>query len=176
WRASTPERVARAAPLLRDLHMVSRALYEELHELTAHAFHFERKGLLMLCKTPHTLEEEAHAGEASRKLGIPCEILDAKQTAARDPAMNMDVAGAVYYPSDCHFAPDTFMQALELEASKLGVDIQRGVEVRGWITRGKKIQAVQTTNGGIDAENVVLAGGIWSDALAGDLELRIPMQ
>jgi D-amino-acid dehydrogenase len=68
------------------------------------------------------------------------------------------------------------MQALETELQKRGVEIQRGVEVRGWITRGNKIQAVQTTHGGIDAESVVLAGGIWSDSLARDLELRIPMQ
>jgi len=176
WRASSAARVKAAMPVLRDLHLASRALYEELHEATGGAFGLERKGLLMLCKTQHGLDEEAHGAGAARALGIPAEVLDAKAAAALDPAMTMDVAGAVYYPKDCHFTPDAFMAALENEVLKLGVEIMRGVELRGWVTRGEKVEAAQTTQGALEADEFVLCCGIWSAELARDLDLRIPMQ
>ncbi len=176
WRASTAEQVARAAPVLRDLHFLSRALYEELTDKTGGAFGLVRKGLLMLCKTPHALDEEARFAEQACALGVPAEVLDAKQTAARDPAVAMDVAGSVYYPKDCHLAPAKLMHTLEDELKKLGVEIRRETAALGWITRGSTIEAAQTTTGGYDADEFVLCSGIWSDELARGLDLRIPMQ
>src|SRR2546429_2572740 len=98
WRAATPERAGRAAPLLRDLHLASRACFEELTELSD--FGLVKKGLLMLCKTQHTLAEEAKTAERANQLGVPAEVLDARQTATLDPNVGMDVAGSVYFPKD----------------------------------------------------------------------------
>ena len=55
--------VARAAPVLRDLHLASRACFEEL---AAHGddFGLVKRGLLMLCRTAHGLEEEARGRRA----------------------------------------------------------------------------------------------------------------
>jgi glycine/D-amino acid oxidase-like deaminating enzyme len=55
-----------------------------------------------------TLDEEAHMAEKANALGIPAEVLDAKATAALDPAVTMDVCGSVFFPKDCHLAPGTF--------------------------------------------------------------------
>src|ERR1700710_1787184 len=51
WKASTRERVDRAAPLLRDLHLASREAYARLAE--EEDFGLVKRGLLMLCKTAH---------------------------------------------------------------------------------------------------------------------------
>ncbi|HXI52110.1 MAG TPA: FAD-dependent oxidoreductase, partial [Candidatus Saccharimonadales bacterium] len=59
WKASTPGHVRRSAPLLRDLSFASRACFEELAELPGNDFGLVRKGLLMLCKTQHALDDEA---------------------------------------------------------------------------------------------------------------------
>ncbi len=50
-------------------------------------FGLVKKGLLMLCRTQHALHEEAKTAAQAIALGIPAEVLDAKQTAALDPAM-----------------------------------------------------------------------------------------
>ncbi len=176
WRASTRERVERAAPVLRDLHLASRALYEEFDAKTSGAFGLVRRGLVMLCKTQHALDDETRVARKANELGVPANVLDAKQTAALDPGVTMDVAGSVHYPKDCHFSPAAFMRALEAECKKLGVEIQREINVGGWITRGGKIEAAQTNNGGYDADEFVLSGGIWSENAARDIDLRIPMQ
>ena len=63
----------------------SRACFEELAALPGNDFGLVKKGLLMLCKTQHALDEEAKTAEQARALGIPAEVLDAKQTAALEP-------------------------------------------------------------------------------------------
>ena len=39
----------------------------------------------------------------------PTIILDKRQLAAREPGIAMDVAGAVYFPLDCHLSPGRLM-------------------------------------------------------------------
>ena len=97
WRASNAEHVRRSAPLLRDLNFASRALFEEFADAPASApafpqsiratgrggdrraigdFGLVTRGLLMLCKTPHALEEEAKFATQANHLGVPAEVLD----------------------------------------------------------------------------------------------------
>jgi len=174
WRAATPERAARAAPLLRDLHLASRACFEELAELSD--FGFVKKGLLMLCKMQHTLDEEAKTAERAKQLGVPAEVLDAKQTAALDPNVRMDVAGSVYFPKDCHLSPNRFMIALKRQLDQAGANFSWETEVTGWRVGGSRVEAVQTAKGEFSADEFVVCGGSWSPVVARDLRLNLPMQ
>ena len=54
----------RAAPLLRDLHLASRDCFEELAARWSNDFGSDERGLLMLCRTEHGLEEETAGGRA----------------------------------------------------------------------------------------------------------------
>lgn len=168
WRASTPEHVARCSPLLRDLHLASRAAYEKM----AGDCGLIQRGLLMLCKTHHALDEESHTAAKSRELGVPAEVLDAKQTAALDPDVTMDVAGSVYFPQDCHLQPERYIAAMERQ---LG-DVMLDAEVTGWRREGGRLTAVITTCGEIAGDDFVLAGGAWSPERVRDLGLKLPMQ
>ena len=82
-RAANAAHVSRAAPLLARLHMESRALYEKLAASTN--FHFEKRGVLVLCRTEHALEEEAALVDQARALGLSAQVLDAKAAAALEP-------------------------------------------------------------------------------------------
>jgi D-amino-acid dehydrogenase len=176
WRSATTAHVERSGPLLRDLHLASRACYEEWAESSGNAFGLEKRGLLMLCKTPHALEEEAKTAESARRLGVPAEVLDARQTADRDPNVRMDVAGAVYYPKDCHLSPDRLMAWLLDEVKKMGGDMVWRTEVTGWRRQGRRLEAVQTSEGDHEADEFVICGGSWSANLVKDLDLRLPLQ
>jgi len=176
WRACSPDRVRQAAPLLRDLSLASRACFEELAALPDSGFDLVKRGLLMLCKSPHTLDEEAQTAGRARELGLPAEVLDAKQAAALDPAVTLDIAGAVYFPKDCHLAPDRFMAALQREAEKLGVNFIWNTTVTGFTHHGSRIASVRTGNDELTADEVVLCGGSWSPGIARSLGMKLPMQ
>ncbi len=178
WRACSPEHVARSAPLLRDLSLASRNEFEELAALPDNDFGLVKKGLLMLCKTQHGLDDEARAAERARELGIPAEVLDAKQTAALDPGATLDVAGSVFFPKDCHLTPGRFMAGLKQQAEKLGVRFVWNREVADFrLERDRSLCAAQLSDGTeIEADEFVLAGGSWSPMVAAKLALELPMQ
>jgi D-amino-acid dehydrogenase len=175
WKAANKSHVQRCAPLLRDLSLASRAGYEEL-AADGNGFNLVTKGLLMLCKTPHALDEEAKTAEQAHALGIPADVLDAKQTATLEPNVAMDIAGSVYFPKDCHLSPVRFMQALENRLINSGVSFQWNTEVTGFTKTNGRLTSMRTNHGEITADEIVLAGGSWSPLLARELELRLPMQ
>lgn len=107
---------------------------------------------------------------------MPAEVFDAKQTAARDPDVQMSVAGAVYFPKDCHLPPARFLASLEQLLTAAGVQFQWSTEVTGWRQNGTRLAAVQTTQGDFSADEYVLCGGSWSPGLVRDLGLKIPLQ
>ncbi len=178
WRASTAEHVRRAAPLIRDLSFASRACFEELAALPGNDFGLVKKGLLMLCKEQHTLDEEAKMAAQARALGIPAEVLDAKQTATLDPNVRMDVAGSVYFPKDCHLQPERFLSGLQTQLKASGAEFIWEREISGWrIERDRHIYAAKTNDGReIEADEFILCGGSWSPAMAQGLGLKIPIQ
>ena len=178
WRASTAEHVRRAAPLIRDLSFASRACFEELAALPGNDFGLVKKGLLMLCKEPHTLDEEAKTAAQARALGIPAEVLDAKQTAALDPNVRMDIAGSVYFPQDCHLQPDRFLAGLQTQLKLLGTQFIWEREFVGWrAERDRRICAARISDGReIEADEFIICGGSWSPAMAQGLGLKIPIQ
>ena len=176
WRASTAQHVGRAAPLLRDLNLASRSCFEELAALPGIDFGLVKKGLLMLCKTPRALEEEAAVAAQARALGIPAQVLDARQSAALDPNVRMDVAGSIYFPNDCHLSPDRLMSGLKAHLKEKGVSLAWDTDVVGWRLNGRRIEAVHTNRGDFSADEFILCGGSWSPVLARGLRLNLPIQ
>ncbi len=175
FRASTPAHVERSAPVLAALLMAGRAGFEEI-AAESDDFGFEKRGLLMLCKTQHALDDEARLAERSRGLGIPAEVLDARQAAALDPGARMDILGAVFFPKDCHLAPAKFMRSIRALAEKSGVEFLWKTEASGWRVSGGRIVALKTSGGEIDADEFVLCGGAWSPRIVRELRLTLPMQ
>lgn len=175
WQAANSKHVEKSAPLLRDLHLASRQAYEELAS-EGHDFGLQQRGLLMLCQTVRALQEEAVVANKARALGIPAEVLDARQTAALDPGVTLDIAGAVYFPADCHLSPASFMSSLRARLDALGVQFLYGHEITGWRFRDRRIEAVRTAEGELTASEYVLCSGVWTTSLLGDLSLRLPMQ
>src|SRR5205823_15088866 len=130
----------RCAPLLRDLHLASRECFEQLASLPDNEFGLVKKGLLMLCKTQYVLDEEFKTAEQARALGLPAEILDARQTAKLDPNVSMDIMGSVYFPKDCHLIPARFMAGLKHQLDKAGAKLAWNTETTGWQVSGNRVE------------------------------------
>jgi D-amino-acid dehydrogenase len=140
-------------------------------------FEFTQRGLLALCKTQHALEEEAKAAELARALGLAAEVLDPKQTAARDPGIRMDVAGSVYFSQDSNLAPERLMRSMEQRLASAGVEFTWNTEITAWRIEGGRIRAAVTSDRTeLEADEFLLCAGSWSQALARKLDLRLPLQ
>lgn len=177
WKAATKRQVEAAAPVLRDLGLLSRKCFETM----GLDFGLVRRGLLMLCKSQHTLDDEARMAARANALGIPAEVLDARATAALDPAVTMDVCGSVYFPMDCHLTPARFIAALEGELERLGVTFLWETEITGHTAvvhagECREMTRVFCGDREIATDEFVLCAGIWSAQFAKDIGLNIPMQ
>jgi D-amino-acid dehydrogenase len=176
YRAATAGHVERTAPVLRDLHLASRKIFEEWAARWDNEFELVERGLLMLCNTEHGLDDESNAAEYAQRLGVPAEVLTPAAAAKLEPGLRMTITGAVHYRLDGHVTPDRLMAVLRRELSKAGVDVRHRIEVRGWRAAKAHIEAVETSEGPLDADEFVLCAGVWSKRLGRDLGLALPLQ
>lgn len=175
-RAATAKRVARAAPVLRDMHLASRAAYLDLAREHGNDFGLVEHGLVMLCRTERGLAEEEEAGAKARELGVPAEVVNPEQLARMEPRLKMNVAGGVIYPKDCHLSPLRFLEAMRRVLREAGVQFRWGRQVDGWKVEGARIIAVETGDEPVEGDAFVLAGGAWSMHLGSKLGIDLPMQ
>jgi D-amino-acid dehydrogenase len=175
-RAANARHVERAAPILRDLNLQSRRCYEELAERHGLRFGLVKRGLLMLCKTERVLQEEAALAQRARQIGLQAQVLTAAQAAQLDPQIQMEVAGAVYFPQDSHLIPQQFMAEMTRRLEKEGASLVWSAEVTGWRISGRRVEAALVGARKFTADEFVIAGGAWSPAIAKGLQVDLPMQ
>ena len=128
--ACNSSHVKRSAPLLRDLHLASRACFQELASDFADDFSLTPNGLLMLCQSKQALEEEAETAKLANSLNVEAQVLDAQATAEKDPSIEMNVAGSVYYPRDCHLSPSSIdeLPAVQFIRKRLSIPMEHRLQ------------------------------------------------
>ncbi|TWU05868.1 NAD(P)/FAD-dependent oxidoreductase [Stieleria varia] len=179
WRfqkACTKSHVEQSAPLLRDLNMRSRACYQVLQDELPGGFGLQNRGLAMLCRSEAMLHEETEMAEMAHRLEIPAEVLDSSGIERLNPGLDVDVVGGVFYPNDCHLSPATLMSSLVQQLTGDGCRFVWNTPCLGFVADGHAIRAVKTDQHEIEADNVVLASGVWSAELGRQLKLSLPMQ
>jgi len=174
YQHSTERHVAATRELLRDLNLESRRLFAELAE--DQDFGLAKRGLLMLCKTSKGLDEEASVAEAAREIGLTAEVLNRSETTKLDPAITMDVAGAVYFPQDCHLDPARFMAVLRRRILELGGVIESGVEIDSIAASNGQVHAICGQGRRFEGGQFVVAGGSWTPRLLAMLGVNLPLQ
>jgi D-amino-acid dehydrogenase len=175
-RAANREHVNRAAPVLRDMLLASRELYEQLADHCDNAFGLVKRGLLMLCRTRAGLEAETRAARRARELDLPVEIVTPARAADLSPGIVMDISGAVFYPLDCHLDPRLLLRKLVEIAIAAGITIHWSTRLDGWRTHGTRISAAVTSQGELTADEFVLAAGAWSSQALRTLGCKLPLQ
>jgi D-amino-acid dehydrogenase len=176
WRAANASQVARAAPVLRDLHVASAWEYRKLAVSNGNRFGLTENGLLMLCRSEEALREESEVAVRANALGIRAEVLDRSQTAAKEPDLEMDVAGSVYFPGDLHLTPQALLAVLREKLDEAGVHLEWGAEFRSWKFDRRRITSIVTSRGEFEAEEFVICAGSWSGRIARAAGIRLPMQ
>ncbi|MGB1925436.1 MAG: NAD(P)/FAD-dependent oxidoreductase [Rubripirellula sp.] len=184
WRfmqASTQQQVDLNSPLLRDLNLAGRHAFLELEQELPDGFELVKKGLLMLCASEHGLEEEVEVAQLANDLGVPAVVMNPKELADLDPTIEMGVLGGVHFPLDCHLSPNRLMSVLEKRLEELGVDFlweSRCEEFHSTANAGgaTRVKSVMAAGKEIAGDEFVICGGAWSDLIAKQVGLSLPLQ
>ena len=171
----TEAHVERSTPVIRDLQLESRRLYDELAADDGIDFALQSQGAVYVCRTQDGLRRLRDEAAKVRALGLEATDLDAAQVGDLVGG-RVAVEGGVLYPQDAHMDPARFVRALAAQTQSAGVDIRTSTEVLGLETAGDRVAKVVTTGGELTAQEVVLAGGAWSPAIGRTLSLDLPIQ
>ncbi len=175
WKHANQKHVDHAAEPLRDLHLLSKQLYDELAQEPDLDFGLEKKGILMLYKTQAAAEEEIHLALKAQSLGLDVAVLNAGAAQKLEPDTALDVLGAIHYRCDAHLSPSTLVKQLISHLKNKGVEIITNCKVNGFETQNAKITEIHTTHGTFKSDLTVMTGGAWLPELAQKAGLTIPV-
>ncbi|NNK22471.1 MAG: FAD-dependent oxidoreductase [Winogradskyella sp.] len=175
-KSSTKSKVEKAIPVLKDINVLSRNLYAEMKASGDFDFHYEKKGLLMFYKSDEVGEEEWNIGQRGIKEGLEVENLSVSEVKQLEPNVDFDIKGAVYFHSDAHMTPNTFMKDMCVYLKSKGVKFIPNEAVVDVELSNHSISKIITDKQELKADEVVLAAGSWSQLLSKKLGINIPLQ
>lgn len=184
YQAANKKQVERAMPALRDISLLSKALYQELAKTPDFDFAFEEKGLMMLCKTEHSFEEEVEVAHQANELGLKTKVLSTKELHEYEPEVKPDVAGAIFYEGDAHLYPNQLVKNLKKHLENKGVKFLYNTEVTGFEFEKSEIKSIKIkqsvgeaiNHSSLSINHLIIATGSWSPLLADMLNIGLPMQ
>jgi sarcosine oxidase len=158
-------------PLLLEAYTLWRGL-----ERDSHTSLLTETGGLMI--GPPESATVAGALASAREWGLPHELLDAADIAARWPTMTPAAADvAVHEPQAGYVRPEATVAAHLRLAVQHGAELRFGTRVERWHARGGgEGVVVETSSGTIEAERVVICGGAWSRELLDGLALPLMVE
>lgn len=176
WQHATEAHVSRSIPVLRDLSLLSKQLYQALASAGEVDFGWQERGLLMLYQTADNEHDMADEARLANRAGIQAAVLSGKAVQALEPDMAVTVRGGLYYPGDAHLHPSQLVQGLVRYLRQQGVQLLDGQEVVRFGKNGQTICRVLTKTDGFDTDAVVIAAGAWSPELTKLLGVSLPLQ
>lgn len=169
-KACHPGTVSKNALVLNQLLQESRHLFQDLsHHL---GFTFSECGLLMVHRTPKGHRSHQELGELAHSLGLQAEDWTSQVLFQKEPAAPTVSTGAVYFPSDAHLNPETFLGSMLESLRAKGVQLLPNTQVQRIYSDGR----IETAGGTIKAKKVVIACGSWSTQLTRQLGHRLSLQ
>ncbi len=176
YKSATKEHVARSAPALKEISLLSKSMFKQLSTELPFDFGFHERGLLMLYQTKETEHEERETAALANAHGIEAHIISAEEVQKLEPDVRVKVRGGVYFPGDAHVTPQLLVNQLRSYLYDKGVIIRDQTAVTDFIIESGKIKSVKTDKGEFSFDEVVVATGSWSALVAAKLNLSLPMQ
>ncbi|WP_273566670.1 NAD(P)/FAD-dependent oxidoreductase [Maribacter halichondriae] len=176
-KSSTREKVEKAIPVIKDVNLFSRDLFEEMKASGDMGdFHLERRGLLMLYQTDTAYEHEMEVARKVSYLGLEVSELNKSQLDRLEPKIKINAKGAIHYECDGHTTPTELMPKLLKYLRDSGVVVRTNEEVLDISVKNGVVKELVTSLGTYQTDQVVLAAGSWSGNLSKKLQINLPLQ
>lgn len=176
WHAAGMVGRLRVSSSMMRINQDSADLYSRLHQLTGHDVGWRQVGSLLLARNRERMVQFRRTTGVASYLGVECHEITPAEAQSRYPCIRVDdLTGAFWIPHDGRVLPGEVPLALAKGARAAGATILEGVRVQGLRHRDGRILGAHTSQGDIEAEYVVLAGGMWTRQLALAAGVHIPL-
>ncbi|MFT7669335.1 MAG: glycine/D-amino acid oxidase-like deaminating enzyme [Planctomycetota bacterium] len=164
-----------ASGMARD----SLRYYEGLESKTGRSLGFLRTGVLTLAKSHETggRERMRELVEMQDSIGIRIECVDANRIRALFPGIVIpDDAIGAWEPTAGCLDPGRAIESLSSLARNRGAVIRAGNQVSEIVRENGRVVGVETSDGYIACEQVVVTAGPWTRAILQDLGVDLPLE
>lgn len=168
--------VQKAAPVIRDISLLSQELMTDIKKDPSFTFHYQKKGLFMLCQTEKMLEEELEVAKYAVELGLAAKEVSRLKIQQMEPDVNINAIGAAYFECDHHSTPQEFMTELKAYLTNAGVNIYANEKVLDIVLKNHGVESIITSNRAFKPDEIVMAAGSWSALLAKKLGVKLLLQ
>ena len=176
YRLSTEEHVKKHMILLRDLHLESTKLYNEISKEPDIQMGLDHQGLLMLYNTHEGEKEELEIAEKAETLGLQVRNYPSLELSVLEPDIQLDVLGGIHYLSDSHINPGKLMNSLYRYLENRGVEFVYNAHLKNILYKDQKVLSVITGDAEYKSDEYLITAGVWTSQLVRNLGYSIPLQ
>ncbi|MGH1487793.1 MAG: GcvT family protein [Acidimicrobiales bacterium] len=177
WHAAGLVSQLKSSHSLTRLAAYSAELFQELEAETGQATGYRAPGSIAVASDSERWEELLRGKSMAGTVGVEIHEIELDEALERCPLLNIDdLVGALHIPHDGITSPVDTTMALAKGAKSRGAKIIEGIAVTDLHVTDERITAVSTEQGRIEAETVVLAGGMWTRQLAAKIGINVPLQ
>ena len=177
WHAAGLVTQLKSTHSLTKLATYTARLFAELEAETGQATGLQTTGSISVAADAERWEEMLRSASMAKPVGVDIYPIEFDEVAERLPLINTsDLVGALFIPGDGMVSPVDVTIALAKGAKNGGVRVIEGVAVEKLRTTNGRIVGVDTEQGFIEAESVVLATGMWTRQLAATIGVNVPLQ
>ena len=165
-----------ATSTITKLRKYSLDLYKELEKTTGLSTGLKQNGAITVASSKERMQELLRQATTAQLSNVEVEVLNKERIKELYPVVkNEDLVGGVYMPKDGQADPVGVTNVLAKAAKMLGVQIFEKSPVKKILVKNKRICGVETSQGKIDCEYVVLATGMWSRQIGEDIGVSVPL-
>ena len=151
-------------------------LYRRLEQETGLQTGWKMNGGLRLACNAERWTEVKRQATTAHSFGLEMHLLTPQEAQDMWPLMTIDdLVGAAFLPTDGQANPSDITQSLARGARMAGVKIFEDTPVTRIIVEDGRIRGVETPQGTIECEKVVICAGQWTRTLAATVGVNVPL-
>jgi glycine cleavage system aminomethyltransferase T/glycine/D-amino acid oxidase-like deaminating enzyme len=161
---------------LQNLESILSIFIKNLKKKQSYLLDLKQNGAITVASSKERLQELLRQATSAQLFDVNVEVLDKQQIKNLYPVINdQDILGGVYMPEDGQADPVGVTNVLAKAARMEGVQIFEKTPVTKILVKNNRIIGVETSEGKIDCEYVVLATGMWSRQIGEDIGVSVPL-
>jgi 4-methylaminobutanoate oxidase (formaldehyde-forming) len=176
WHAAGIVGQLRESSAQTELAKNTTQLFRDLEAETGQATGYKQNGTLNLALSSVREEQLLRNLDHAGRVDVEACLLDIGQISALWPHVDLQgVRCGLFVPSNGQVNPLDVTRALAKGARRRGAIIHENLRADRLIVRDGRVVGVETEQGSIETDRVVLAGGMWTHAFAKQHGVTVPL-
>jgi glycine/D-amino acid oxidase-like deaminating enzyme len=157
--------------------MAAAQVYRNFERDAGYPMDYRECGAVRLALSDTSVRELEQIADTAAVTGLPVEFLSPRRLREVYPALEATgaVKAALWSPTDGYLQPNSLVSAYVSAAKDLGVTVAAHAAVTAIEVREGSVRSVSTDAGRYRTEQVIIAAGPWSAALARMAGLELPV-